>query len=112
METSYEELPRDMILKIASQMDIDTKIRFGFIFKLKILCQVKKNLSNTLQTPTRFGDGYDDWWFINLVQMYIQIILNSQIAFGSIVYLFTSYTSSEREGTIHFSTHDVEGKYD
>lgn len=119
MATSYDDLPRDVTLKIVSKMDMDTKIKLGLIFKLKIPTQVIKKISNCLQTPTRFGDGNDDdWWYINLGPYvypdnfeYTTYRLKRLRAFGSIVYL-TSYTSLESEGTINFSTHEVEGEFD
>lgn len=117
MATTYDDLPRDVILRIVSKMDIDTRVKLGLIFKLKYPTQVIKKISNCLQTPTRFGDGNDDdWWFINLGPYifpnnfeHTTYRLTRFHAYGTIVYL-TSH-SVRGQGTTNMSTHDVEGEY-
>lgn len=116
MSLSFCDLPRDVILKVISKLDIDTRIKVGLIYKLKVPLRVVQEISRCLQVPETFPD-VDDWWCIRLGPYvfpdnheYKVYNLQRFHAYGTIVYL-TSH-AIKGKGTVNFSTHDVEGEYD
>lgn len=116
MSLSFHDLPRDVILKIISKLDIDTRIKVGLILKLKVPSRVVQEISRCLQVPETLP-GIDDWWCIRLgpyvfpgKHEYRVYNLTHFYAYGTIVYLTTH--AIKEKGTINFSTHDVEGEFD
>lgn len=116
MSLSFNDLPRDIILKIISKLDIDTRIKVGLILKLKVPSRVVQEISRCLQVPETLPT-VDDWWCIRLGPYvfpenneYRVYNLQRFYAYGSIVYL-TSHAILGK-GTINYSTQDVEGEYD
>jgi hypothetical protein len=116
MSLSFHDLPRDVILKIISKLDIDTRIKVGLILKLKVPSRVVQEISRCLQVPSTLP-GLDDYWCIKLGPYvfpddneYRLYHLQHFYAYGTIVYLTTHAILGK--GTINFSTHDVEGEFD
>jgi hypothetical protein len=111
--SSFDDLPRDVIKKIVSKMDIDTKVRLSLIFKLKVPSQIIDEISKCLQVPTTY-DGVDELWFIKLgprvCSEYTTYMLQRFTANGLMVYLTTHAIMGV--GTTNYSTQDVEGEYD
>jgi hypothetical protein len=110
MVTGYHHLPRDVTLKILSKLDIDTRVKLGLVFKLKIPQQVANEISRCLQVPSTYPD-IDDCWFIKLGPCvfpnrddYTTYSLQHYHAFDSMVYLTTH--AIREVGTINYSTHD------
>lgn len=48
-----KELPRDVVLKIASYMDIDTRRALGIYTKLHVPDEIKSKLEAVIPHPTR-----------------------------------------------------------
>lgn len=116
MSLSFQDLPRDVVLKIISKLDMDTIIKLGLVFKLKVPTQVLNDISRCLQIPSTLPD-IDDYWCINLGPYvfpdrddYTVYKLQHYYAFGSVVYLTTH--AIKECGTINYSTQDAQGEYD
>jgi hypothetical protein len=114
--SSFCDIPRDVIKQIVSKMDIDTKIKLGLIFKMKVPDEITKEISRCLQVPGTL-DGIENWWCIKLGpyvfpndKEYTTYMLQRFTAYGAMVYLTTH--AIEAIGTVNFSTHDVEGEFD
>jgi hypothetical protein len=115
MSLSFCDLPRDIILKIISKLDIDTRIKAGLILKLKVPSRVVQEISRCLQVPETYPN-IDDWWCIRLgpyvfpgEHEYRVYNLVHYYAFGSVVYLTTH--AIKGKGTINYATQD-EGEAD
>lgn len=110
METKYDDLSRDVIKKIVSKMDIDTKIKLRLIFKMKIPSEIETNISKCLQVPKTLN--IDEYWCIQLGPYIFHertlYTLSHYYGFGAIVYLTTH--AIKGKGTINYATHD--GEYD
>ena len=61
--TTFYDLPRDVIKRILSKMDIDTRVKVGIIFKLKVPTRVVTQLSRCLQVPETYDELH---WSIKL----------------------------------------------
>ncbi len=48
-------LPRDLQLNVIKKMDIDTRVKLGIVFKLKVPEKVKEKLANVLNQPSNDG---------------------------------------------------------
>lgn len=49
--TTYADLPRDLQLKVISRFDIDTRIKTGMIFKLRIPQDIQNRLASVCHPP-------------------------------------------------------------
>jgi hypothetical protein len=49
--TTYADLPRDLQLKVISRFDMDTRIKMGMIFKLRIPQDLKDQLASVCSPP-------------------------------------------------------------
>lgn len=111
MATTYDDLPRDVIKKIVSKMDIDTKVKLGLIFKLNVPQEIERNISKYLQVPKTY-DNIEDYWFIPLGPLVFDkrtlYTLTHYYGFSDMVYLTTQ--AIKGMGTTNFATHD--GEYD
>lgn len=47
----WDDLPRDLQLQVIKRFDMDTRIRLGLVFKLRIPDHIKKALRNKLKRP-------------------------------------------------------------
>ena len=110
METTYDDLSRDVIKKIISKLDIDTKVKLGLIFKMNIPYEIETNISKCLQVPKTHN--IDEYWCIQLgPHIFHDRSLYTIIhyyGFDAMVYLTTH--AIKGMGTINFATHD--GEYD
>jgi hypothetical protein len=102
------DLPRDVVLKIVSKLDIDTRVKLGIIFKLKRSDTLVNELSRCLQTPSSMPDT-NDWWCINLgpcvfsqPDYYTRYTLHRWVHNGSFEYIVTH--AIEHVGTVNYET--------
>ena len=49
--TSYTDLPRDLQLKVISCFDMDTRIKIGMIFKLRVPQDIQNRLASVCSPP-------------------------------------------------------------
>ena len=59
--TTFYDLPRDVIKRILSKMDIDTRVKVGMIFKLQVPTRVVTQLARCLQVPETYHDDELHW---------------------------------------------------
>lgn len=116
MATTFNDLPRDIIKLIITKLDIDTRVKMGFIFTLKVPTHINSEISRCLQVPHTYPT-VEDWWFIKLGPYifpndneYQRYHLTHYYGFGSMVYLTTHAILGK--GTINYSTQDLESEYD
>lgn len=51
---NFAELPRELVKCIVSKMDMDTRIKMGLIFKLKVPTAISEHISEKLQIPEQY----------------------------------------------------------
>ena len=54
----WDQLPRDLVLKIVKQLDIDTRIKLGIVVKMRVPENIKNNLTKVLSPPHDESDIY------------------------------------------------------
>jgi hypothetical protein len=112
MTSSFQDLPRDTILKIVSKLDIDTRNKLGLVFKLRIPVQIIDKISRCLQVPSTLI-GVDDYWCIKLGPYVFPdrttYTIQRYCAYGSIIYLTTH--AIKGIGTTNYAT-QYDGVYD
>lgn len=102
------DLPRDIVLNIVSKLDIDTRIKLGFIFKLKLPDTLVNELSRCLQVPSSIPDT-NEWWCIYLgpcifshPDYYTRYGLHRWVHNGAFTYIVTH--AIEAHGTVSYQT--------